>query len=302
MPEEMLEERDCLLQEAIEHEAICPRMTAYYLNAALAVEEREVGELAGFERAGAVLFEEQLGVVDRVKAQRLLAGEGFLGMELAVIPLRPTRDSGGHAEKRIVGVHAAERTDFLHMVGAATHDATRREDALEWLEIAQPVVAELLRERARVEVEPRGLDVHDDAEARRGIGFVFQEPTLMPWTTVFGNVHLPLKLLGIDRLAQALAARLARTVVSTDAEVVKRAGQPIPDIVARHGWDHFRDIETSVCLELAARDGLIIDTGGGAILRPQNVTALKQTGPLFWLTASVETSRIESAETPNDRR
>ena len=40
MPEEMLEERDCLLQEAIEHEAICPRMTAYYLNAALAVEER----------------------------------------------------------------------------------------------------------------------------------------------------------------------------------------------------------------------------------------------------------------------
>ena len=37
--------------------------------------------------------------------------------------------------------------------------------------------------------------------AKRGIGFVFQEPTLMPWTTVFGNVHLPLKLLGIDRLA-----------------------------------------------------------------------------------------------------
>ncbi len=94
---------------------------------------------------------------------------------------------------------------------------------------------------------------------------------------------------GKSTVAQALAARLARTVVSTDAEVVKRAGQPIPDIVARHGWDHFRDIETSVCLELAARDGLIIDTGGGAILRPQNVTALKQTGTLFWLTASVET-------------
>ena len=39
----------------------------------------------------------------------------------------------------------------------------------------------------------------DGADARRGIGFVFQEPTLMPWTTVFGNVFLPLKL---DRRGQ----------------------------------------------------------------------------------------------------
>src|SRR3954447_20862257 len=41
----------------------------------------------------------------------------------------------------------------------------------------------------------------DGADARRGIGFVFQEPTLMPWTTVFGNVFLPLKLTGMDRAA-----------------------------------------------------------------------------------------------------
>src|SRR6266446_5683680 len=44
----------------------------------------------------------------------------------------------------------------------------------------------------------------DGADARRGIGFVFQEPTLMPWTTVFGNVFLPLKLAGVDRSAAAL--------------------------------------------------------------------------------------------------
>jgi len=43
----------------------------------------------------------------------------------------------------------------------------------------------------------------DGAEARRGIGFVFQEPTLMPWTTVFGNVFLPLKLGGADKAAAA---------------------------------------------------------------------------------------------------
>ena len=43
----------------------------------------------------------------------------------------------------------------------------------------------------------------DGADARRGIGFVFQEPTLMPWTTVFGNVFLPLKLTGMDKAAAA---------------------------------------------------------------------------------------------------
>jgi NitT/TauT family transport system ATP-binding protein len=47
----------------------------------------------------------------------------------------------------------------------------------------------------------------DGADARRrmgnGLGFVFQEPTLMPWTTVFGNVFLPLKLAGVDKTAAA---------------------------------------------------------------------------------------------------
>jgi NitT/TauT family transport system ATP-binding protein len=35
--------------------------------------------------------------------------------------------------------------------------------------------------------------------ARRAIGFVFQEPTLMPWATVFKNIYLPLKLLGMSK-------------------------------------------------------------------------------------------------------
>ncbi|WP_371347492.1 ABC transporter ATP-binding protein [Ancylobacter sp. IITR112] len=51
------------------------------------------------------------------------------------------------------------------------------------------------------------LDWDADAKARQAqqardrhsIGFVFQEPTLMPWASVFGNVHLPLKLAGISR-------------------------------------------------------------------------------------------------------
>ena len=94
---------------------------------------------------------------------------------------------------------------------------------------------------------------------------------------------------GKSTVGRIVAARLGRSVVSTDVEVVRIAGRGIPEIVAQHGWDYFRDLESQVCRELAGRDGLVIDAGGGAILRAQNVEALKNRGIFFWLTASGDT-------------
>lgn len=99
---------------------------------------------------------------------------------------------------------------------------------------------------------------------------------------------------GKSTIGKVLAARLGWPLVSTDAEIVRRAGRSVPEIVAQHGWEYFRDLESTVCRELSAQDRLIIDTGGGAILRQENVAYLKKNGTLFWLTASIETiaSRI----------
>lgn len=94
---------------------------------------------------------------------------------------------------------------------------------------------------------------------------------------------------GKSTIGKVLAATLGRELVSTDKEIVRRVGRPIPEIVSQFGWEHFRDLESEVCKDLAGRDNLVIDTGGGAILRPQNVETLKRNGVLFWLTASVET-------------
>jgi shikimate kinase len=94
---------------------------------------------------------------------------------------------------------------------------------------------------------------------------------------------------GKSTVGKLVAARLGRVLVSTDAEVVKLAGQSIPEIVEKNGWEYFRNLETKICQDLVGRDGIVIDTGGGAILRSHNVEALKRTGKLFWLTASVET-------------
>ena len=82
--------------------------------------------------------------------------------------------------------------------------------------------------------------------------------------------------------------------MSTDARVIERAHLSIPEIVEQYGWEHFRNLEAAVCQSLKNQDGLIIDTGGGVILREENVAALKTNSVTVWLTASVPTivSRI----------
>jgi NitT/TauT family transport system ATP-binding protein len=72
--------------------------------------------------------------------------------------------------------------------------------------------------------EPTRGSVSWQRSDRGTIGFVFQEPTLMPWTTVFGNVFLPLKLAGTDRAAAAprVMATLARVGLAEFAQAFPR--------------------------------------------------------------------------------
>ena len=60
--------------------------------------------------------------------------------------------------------------------------------------------------------------------AARNIGFVFQEPTLMPWATVFANVFLPFKLVGTDKAAAAprIMETLARVGLADFADAYPR--------------------------------------------------------------------------------
>jgi shikimate kinase len=94
---------------------------------------------------------------------------------------------------------------------------------------------------------------------------------------------------GKSTVAKILGHRLERTIMSTDTEIVKKAGQSIPQIVEQFGWDHFRDLETQMCRKLEDQTDLIIDTGGGLILKEENVNILKANGTIFWLTAEVST-------------
>ncbi len=88
---------------------------------------------------------------------------------------------------------------------------------------------------------------------------------------------------GKSTVGKILADRLNKEYIDTDELIVKRAGMEITDIFAKYGEDHFRDIESEVITKTGLRNGLIIATGGGAILRQANMRALGQNGVVCFI-------------------
>jgi shikimate kinase len=94
---------------------------------------------------------------------------------------------------------------------------------------------------------------------------------------------------GKSSVAEGLARELGLKAVSLDAEIQRKAGKSIPEIVAEVGWSGFRDLEEEVVRTFAAQDGQVIDCGGGVISRAANFEPLREAGPVIWLKASTAT-------------
>nr|WP_280953667.1 shikimate kinase [Symbiobacterium terraclitae] len=93
---------------------------------------------------------------------------------------------------------------------------------------------------------------------------------------------------GKSAVGRLLAERLDRPFIDTDALVEAEAGCPIPALFAAEGEEGFRRREAEVIARVAAGDGQVIATGGGAVLRPENRDALRRNGLVIWLDAPPE--------------
>ena len=85
-----------------------------------------------------------------------------------------------------------------------------------------------------------------------------------------------------------LALSLDRRWVDTDSLIEDEYGD-ISTIFQSYGEEYFRGLETKVVEELVQEDGLVISTGGGLVLREENVSLLKQNGKIVWLRGKVDT-------------
>lgn len=102
---------------------------------------------------------------------------------------------------------------------------------------------------------------------------------------------------GKSTVGRALAERLGKRFADSDALVTERIGMPIADYFAQRGEAAFREREQEAVADLAATGGQVIATGGGAILRPENITALRRSGRLVFLDRSPE-KLIATADRP----
>jgi shikimate kinase len=95
---------------------------------------------------------------------------------------------------------------------------------------------------------------------------------------------------GKTAVAGAIAKKIKRKIIDVDALIEETAGMRIKRMFAMYGEPYFRKMEANSAAVAALEAGVIIATGGGIVVRPANITALKKNGVIIYLKNSFEVS------------
>ncbi|MEK6983300.1 MAG: shikimate kinase [Nanoarchaeota archaeon] len=97
---------------------------------------------------------------------------------------------------------------------------------------------------------------------------------------------------GKTTIAKLLARNLDIKLICTDEEIVKRTKISINNFVKKYGWDKLREVESEIIENVSDFDECIFDTGGGIVMRNENIINLKKNALIVLLTADVKTIAI----------
>lgn len=106
---------------------------------------------------------------------------------------------------------------------------------------------------------------------------------------------------GKTTIGLELSKKLGFKLIDIDSEIEKTENMKIKDIFGKFGENYFREIETKMIKKYSQQRGLVISTGGGVVLREENVNILKENGIIICLNAKPETilnRTINSDERP----
>jgi len=120
-----------------------------------------------------------------------------------------------------------------------------------------------------------------------GSGLPDPGPSDRPLLDRLGGINLYLVgMMGAGKSAvgRPLAEGLGYRFIDADLVLEQAAGQTIPELFAAAGEQGFRDLESSVLARIASWHSLVVATGGGVVLRPDNWGQLRQ-GIVVWLDA-----------------
>lgn len=100
-------------------------------------------------------------------------------------------------------------------------------------------------------------------------------------------------------VGRRLSKILKMELIDVDSEIERSEKMSINEIFRRCGESRFREIETEMIKKLSKRDNVIISTGGGAVLKKENMLALKENGVIICLLATPETILKRTSHTYN---
>ncbi|HYF83709.1 MAG TPA: 3-dehydroquinate synthase [Clostridia bacterium] len=93
---------------------------------------------------------------------------------------------------------------------------------------------------------------------------------------------------GKSTIGRVLAQLLGYEFIDVDTEIEKKEGQQIKEIFSQHGESYFRELESQVISDVSNRCKCVISTGGGVVLSPLNMEALRRNGKIICLKAKPE--------------
>ena len=94
---------------------------------------------------------------------------------------------------------------------------------------------------------------------------------------------------GKTTVGRHLASRLGKIFHDSDHEIMLRLGVPVTTIFEIEGEDKFRERESRVLMDLTRKDNIVLATGGGIILKPENRIMLQENGIVIYLQTNVDT-------------
>lgn len=104
---------------------------------------------------------------------------------------------------------------------------------------------------------------------------------------------------GKSTIGRRLALAMKRPFIDSDREIVERTGADIPLIFELEGEDGFRRREAAVIDELTAQKGIVLATGGGAILAEENRRCMNERGVTIYLRTSIDQQLKRTAHDKN---
>jgi shikimate kinase len=105
---------------------------------------------------------------------------------------------------------------------------------------------------------------------------------------------------GKSSVGRCLHRRTGLALLDIDEVVASKVGMSIPEIFAEHGEEEFREAETAALRQIRTEEKrTIIVTGGGIVLRKENVAILKSQAVIVWLDGAEETLFARASRIPN---